>query len=91
MASEDQTREEIPTSSTTAPTIAAAIDLAPKIIPVEESAAMQQDEVQALEAIYPDEIQIKSSTREVEGETIFDFPILYHMALSPTEEDTTNT
>ena len=48
---------------------------------------MQQDEVQALEAIFPDEIAMISKTTKVdEFETIFDHPIVYQLKLKPSED-----
>ena len=56
------------------------------VIPDEEIAAMQQEEVQALEIIYPDNnaIQLISCRKgsEEEEEGIFDFPIVYCIKLN---------
>ncbi|CAJ1945281.1 unnamed protein product [Cylindrotheca closterium] len=46
-------------------------------LPDEETTAMQEEEIEALQAIFPDEVDIKSSS----------FPIRYHMKLLPSEEE----
>ncbi len=56
------------------------------IVPDEEIATLQQDEIQALQAIFPDEIQIKSPHHTVENGVEFTFPIVYHFHLLPKEE-----
>lgn len=53
-------------------------------IPDEETAAMQREEIQALEAIYPDAIDLRSRRNY---EDVFDFPIVYHIKLNDMEMD----
>lgn len=89
MTSEVQEDEEIIPPTQTALVEQSA--LPSQTVPDEESAAMQQDEVQALEAIFPEEIQIVSPTQEMDGEVKFDFPIVYNMKLLPNEDDRSNT
>eukprot|EP00934_Nitzschia_sp_Nitz4_P009047 Nitzschia sp. Nitz4//scaffold158_size52425//28445//31267//NITZ4_006859-RA/size52425-processed-gene-0.8-mRNA-1//1//CDS//3329537513//9037//frame0 len=55
-------------------------------IPDEEGGMLQRDEVQALEAIFPDEIQVQSPLLEIDGEMIPEFPIRYRMYLRPEED-----
>ena len=62
----------------------------PTMVPDEESALMQQEEVQALEAIFPEEIELKSSKREVDFEAVFVHPIIYEMKLLPSGDSSTN-
>jgi hypothetical protein len=54
------------------------------VIPDEEIAAMQQEEVQALEIIYPENnaIELISGRKGSEEESIFDFPIVYRIKLN---------
>jgi ribosome-binding ATPase YchF (GTP1/OBG family) len=65
------------------------------IEPDEESKLMQQEEVQSLEAIFPEEIEL-TSAKSVDGESgeeMFTFPICYRFRLSPQEDvapETTN-
>jgi predicted esterase len=54
--------------------------------PDEETAMMQQDEVQALEAIFPDELILKSSKKEQNHEEVYDHPIIYQFKLLPSED-----
>ena len=63
----------------------------PPKAPDEESAMMQQDEVQALEAIFPDEIVLKSAMRDVDGVPEYDYPVRYEVRLLPADPDDTNT
>ncbi|CAB9511163.1 Uncharacterized GTP-binding protein C428.15 [Seminavis robusta] len=55
-----------------------------------ETAQAQQDEVEALTAIYPEEITILSKTtmNDDTGETAYKHPIRYQMALRPEEPGT---
>lgn len=53
------------------------------IVPDEETATMQHDEVQALLAMFPDEIRIKSPHHYVGDELVMNFPIVYHLKLLP--------
>ena len=46
-------------------------------LPDEETTAMQQEEIEALQAIFPDEVKVLSSS----------FPIRYHMKLLPSEAE----
>jgi predicted esterase len=55
-------------------------------VPDEETAIMQQEEVQALEAIFPDELILKSSKKEKNCEEVYDHPIVYHFKLLPSED-----
>ncbi|KAL3932863.1 MAG: hypothetical protein SGBAC_010649 [Bacillariaceae sp.] len=50
-------------------------------LPDEETTAMQEEEIEALQAIFPDEVNVKSSR----------FPIRYHMKLLPSEEEEEGT
>ena len=55
--------------------------------PDEESAMMQQDEVQALEAIFPDELVLISNSKKIDDdEVIFEYPIIYNVKLLPSED-----
>lgn len=55
--------------------------------PDEETKQTQQDEVEAMEAIFPDEFQLLSSkTINDDDEVQYDFPIQYQIALPPTDE-----
>lgn len=55
----------------------------------EETEQAQRDEVEALMAIYPDEVTVlsKHSLDEETGEASFEFPISYRIALRPEDED----
>ena len=57
-------------------------------VPDEESKLMQQEEVQSLEAIFPEEIELQSSKRfdDESGEEVFAFPVSYHFRLMPCED-----
>ena len=59
------------------------------LIPDEETMQAQQDEVEALTAIYPDEVTIisKHTLNEETGEPSFQHPISYTIALHPEDED----
>ncbi|KAG7369634.1 translation-associated GTPase [Nitzschia inconspicua] len=56
------------------------------VAPDDDVQLLQQDEVQALEAIFPEEIQLKSSKRILNHEEIFEFPIIYHFRFLPSED-----
>ena len=57
-------------------------------IPDEETMALQQEEVQALEAIFPGAIDLRSErTCNDDGEEIFGFPIVYRISLNDMEMD----
>ena len=55
----------------------------------EETEQAQRDEVEALMAIYPDEVTVlsKHSLDEETGEASFEFPISYRIALRPEDGD----
>ena len=57
-------------------------------IPDEETAQAQQDEVEALTAIFPDEVTIVSKVKmnESTGENSYGHPISYRIALHPEDE-----
>mmetsp|Transcript_18178 Transcript_18178/g.42934 ORF Transcript_18178/g.42934 Transcript_18178/m.42934 type:complete len:942 (+) Transcript_18178:73-2898(+) len=56
--------------------------------PDEETSQMQQDEVEALTAIYPQEFHLLSNTSENEsGEVVYQHPIRYRMDLIAADED----
>mmetsp|Transcript_11503 Transcript_11503/g.27011 ORF Transcript_11503/g.27011 Transcript_11503/m.27011 type:complete len:1027 (+) Transcript_11503:153-3233(+) len=57
--------------------------------PDEETAEMQREEIQALEAIFPGAIDLRSGRKDSEddGEEIFDFPIVYRITLNDMEMD----
>lgn len=55
--------------------------------PDEETAAMQHDEIEALQAIFPDEIEIKSPFHHINETLKLTFPIRYHLKLLPNEDN----
>jgi predicted esterase len=58
-------------------------------VPDDENKAWQQEEVQALQAIFPEELELCSSRRidtNTNNEEQFDFPIIYHFRLLPSDE-----
>jgi pimeloyl-ACP methyl ester carboxylesterase len=55
--------------------------------PDNEAFSMQQEEVQALEAIFPDELELKSSKQTRDDEDVFVYPIIYHLKLFPSDEE----
>ena len=94
-ATSDKTTTQalVPSSPTTAATTTRGVTKsqpAPKqVVPDEETALAQQDEVEALTAIYPQEITLHSQTtfHETTGETTYQHPISYTIALRPEDND----
>ncbi|MGK3761022.1 MAG: hypothetical protein ACI8RD_013340 [Bacillariaceae sp.] len=54
------------------------------IVPNDETADLQREEVQALEAIFPDALELQSGRDDEES---FDFPIVYRIKLNEMEND----
>eukprot|EP00522_Entomoneis_paludosa_P012120 CAMPEP_0172446808 /NCGR_PEP_ID=MMETSP1065-20121228/6307_1 /TAXON_ID=265537 /ORGANISM="Amphiprora paludosa, Strain CCMP125" /LENGTH=956 /DNA_ID=CAMNT_0013197997 /DNA_START=84 /DNA_END=2954 /DNA_ORIENTATION=- len=83
------------TSVTTTATTTATVTIAPnlKAKPDEETAQLQQDEVEALTAIYPDEFHLVSKATETnDGEILaYEHPICYRMDLIPSDDNDDET
>jgi predicted esterase len=84
-------------TATPAPVQASQVTISPSVpavsppqisqqLPDEETAIMQQEEVQALGAIFPDELILKSSKKENNYEEVYDHPIIYQFKVLPSED-----
>ena len=57
-------------------------------IPDEETAELQREEIQALEAIFPGALDLRSNrSNDEDGEEVFGFPIVYRMTLNDMDMD----
>ena len=79
-------------SSSTVPSVDAAVEESvdtPNVVPDEECAMQQRDEVEALQAIYPDEFHLISvcATDESDGTVQYQYPISYAIDLIPTDDE----
>ena len=80
----DFVRKALQNSSASTPIPPKKVDPTPD----EETAELQREEVQALEAIFPGALDLRSTrTCDQDGEEILGFPIVYRIALNDMEMD----